>query len=60
MSRSEDLINEVNDLNCSQDRARAILYEAMDNDLQGVINEVNEVFGDLLEDYEYWHINDKF
>jgi hypothetical protein len=60
MSLSEELINELADMSCSQDRARAIVYTAIENNYQDVITTANEIFGDLLDDYEYWQLNDKF
>ena len=56
----EELINELTDISCSQDRARAIIYTAIEGNYQDVITTAADLFGDLLDDYEYWHINDKF
>jgi len=60
MTSPQTLINELGELNCSQDRAREIMKIAIENDWQQVLNEAVYLFGDLLNDYEYWHTNDKF
>jgi len=56
---SKQCMKELQSLNCSQDNARDIMYLANRKGWNDVWNKAEELFGNLLEDYEYWHTYDR-
>tara|TARA_R100000541_G_scaffold20469_1_gene30277 strand:+ start:2114 stop:2305 length:192 start_codon:yes stop_codon:yes gene_type:complete len=60
MSKSfEQCMKELQSLNCSQDNAKYIMYLADRNGWDAVKDKAEELFGNLQEDYEYWHTYDR-
>jgi len=54
------LLKQLHSVHCSQDKARDIMYLARKKGWDNVWDKAIELFGDLTEDYEYWHTNDRF
>jgi len=50
---------ELKRLDCSQENARNIMYLASRERWDDVWNKAEELFGNLIEDYEYWHTYDR-
>ena len=55
----EQCMKELQSLDCSQDNARDIMYLASREGWDAVWNKAEELFGNLIEDYEYWHTYDR-
>jgi hypothetical protein len=52
-------MKELHSLDCSQDNARDIMFLASREGWDAVWNKAEELFGNLIEDYEYWHTYDR-
>jgi len=55
----EQCMVELKRLDCSQENARNIMYLASRERWDDVWNKAEELFGNLIEDYEYWHTYDR-